>query len=202
MIVDNGSADDSLELARRSGLPVTIIELGRNTGFACAANRGIEAAGAEAVALVNTDVVLAPDWIERMTAVLEVDPSLQRRGMQDGADSNGTGTLYDTGDFLRRDGVCEQRGRFERDDGRYDAPGEVVRACAGAAVYRRRAVSTCRRLRRATASPTSRTSIWGCGCGWRAGAARTSPRVARARRGRLERGSCRRRSNVGSSATR
>ena len=76
VIVDNGSVDDSLELARRSGLPVTIIELGRNTGFAFAANRGIEAAGAEAVALVNTDVVLAPDWIERMTAVLEVDPSL------------------------------------------------------------------------------------------------------------------------------
>jgi GT2 family glycosyltransferase len=41
---------------------------------------------------------------------------------------------------LRRDGACEQRGRFERDTGRYDAPGEVFSACAGAALYRRAAV--------------------------------------------------------------
>jgi GT2 family glycosyltransferase len=48
--------------------------------------------------------------------------------------------LYDAGDVLRRDGVAEQRGRFERDDGRYDAPGDVFSACAGAALYRRSAV--------------------------------------------------------------
>ena len=49
--------------------------------------------------------------------------------------------LYSAGDVLRRDGVCEQRGRFERDSGRYDAPGEVFSACAGAALYRRAAVA-------------------------------------------------------------
>ncbi len=48
--------------------------------------------------------------------------------------------LYDTGDRLRRDGVCEQRGRFRPDDGRFDEPGEVFAACAGAALYRRGAV--------------------------------------------------------------
>jgi GT2 family glycosyltransferase len=50
------------------------------------------------------------------------------------------GTLYDAGDFLRRDGACEQRGRFERDDGRFDEPGEAFSACAGAALYRRDAI--------------------------------------------------------------
>ena len=48
--------------------------------------------------------------------------------------------LYSAGDVLRRDGACEQRGRFERDGGRFDAPGEVFSACAGAALYRRSAV--------------------------------------------------------------
>ena len=139
VIVDNGSVDDSLAVARGSELPLRIIELERNTGFAFAANRGIEAAGAEAVALVNTDVVLAPDWIERMAARLETHPSLGAVACKM-VQMNGGGTLYDAGDFLRRDGVCEQRGRFERDDGRYDAPGEAFAACAGAAVYRRRAV--------------------------------------------------------------
>ena len=48
--------------------------------------------------------------------------------------------IYDAGDVLRRDGACVQRGRFARDDGSYDEPGEVFGACAGAALYRREAV--------------------------------------------------------------
>jgi GT2 family glycosyltransferase len=48
--------------------------------------------------------------------------------------------VYDAGDILRRDGVCEQRGRFMRDDGRWQTAGEVFGACAGAALYRRSAL--------------------------------------------------------------
>jgi GT2 family glycosyltransferase len=51
------------------------------------------------------------------------------------------GLIDDAGDALRRDGVCEQRGRGRRDDGRFDAPGEVWGACAGAALYRCTAVA-------------------------------------------------------------
>jgi len=144
VIVDNGSTDGSLSIldARAppaSGPRVTTIRLGHNTGFACAANRGIEAAASEAVALVNTDVVLAPDWLERMAERLQRDPSLAAvacKMLQMGDEHR----LYDAGDVLRRDGACEQRGRFERDDGSYDEPGDVFAACAGAAVYRRSAV--------------------------------------------------------------
>jgi GT2 family glycosyltransferase len=46
----------------------------------------------------------------------------------------------DAGDVLRRDGVAEQRGHGKPDAPRFDAPGEVFAACAGAAVYRRSAV--------------------------------------------------------------
>ncbi len=116
-----------------------MLELGRNTGFAAAANRGVEAADAEAIALVNTDVVLADDWIARMGAALSADPGLAAVAckMVDLAEPE---RLYGAGDVLRRDGVCEQRGRFELDDGRYDEPEDVFAACAGAALYRRAAV--------------------------------------------------------------
>jgi GT2 family glycosyltransferase len=50
------------------------------------------------------------------------------------------GIVDDAGDVLRRDGVCEQRGRFGPDDGRWDRPEEVFGASAGAALYRRSAV--------------------------------------------------------------
>jgi GT2 family glycosyltransferase len=140
VVVDNGSTDGSAaRAAQRPG--VRVVELARNTGFAVAANRGFAALEpeVEAVAVLNPDVALAPDWLARTAAALDADLGVAAVAckMVDMADP---GHLYDTGDLLRRDGACEQRGRFTRDDGRYDAPGEVFAACAGAALYRRAAV--------------------------------------------------------------
>ena len=138
IVVDNGSTDGSLELLRESP-GVRVVSLGRNTGFAFAANRGVEAAESELVALVNTDVVLVPEWLERMVGALESDPAAASVACKM-VDLRHPELLYDAGDVLRRDGACEQRGRFERDDGRFDQPGEVFGACAGAALYRRSVV--------------------------------------------------------------
>ena len=137
VVVDNGSTDGSLELLAERG--VEVVELGRNTGFAHAANRGIEAAGGELVALVNTDVVLEPDWLERMAAALAAHPRAGAVACKM-VDLRDPALLWDAGDVLRRDGAAIQRGRGERDDGAYDAPGEVFSACGGAALYRRAAV--------------------------------------------------------------
>jgi hypothetical protein len=116
-----------------------VLAQGCNTGFAVAANRGLLAARTEFVALVNTDVVLAPDWIEVMAGRLAGEPRFASAAckMVRLGDER---TLDDCGDVLRRDGVCEQRGHGRRDDGRWDAPGEVFGACGGAALYRRSAV--------------------------------------------------------------
>ncbi|MEA2353500.1 MAG: hypothetical protein QOJ14_1914, partial [Thermoleophilaceae bacterium] len=87
VVVDNGSTDGSLELlAERQD--VRTIGLGRNTGFAFAVNRGVEAVGAEIVALVNNDVVLEPDWLERMVATLRDHPEAASVASK-------TGVLYD-----------------------------------------------------------------------------------------------------------
>lgn len=141
VIVDNGSTDGSIGLATATGLRLRVIELGRNTGFAFAANRGIDTVDSQAVALVNTDVVLAPDWVARMVAALARDDGVAAVACKM-VDMEDPRLLYDAGDFLRRDGACEQRGRFEQDDGRFDSPGEVFAPCGGAALYRRTAVTS------------------------------------------------------------
>jgi GT2 family glycosyltransferase len=138
VVVDNGSEDGSVEWLRFRG-GVRVVELGRNTGFAFAVNRGIEAVDADAVALVNTDVELAPEWLERAVARLASDPGLGAVAtkmvlLDDPA------TIDDAGDTLRRDGVAEQRGHRRPDGPRFSEAGEVFAACAGAAVYRREAV--------------------------------------------------------------
>jgi GT2 family glycosyltransferase len=135
IVVDNGSTDGSLELLA-SRPEVRVVALGRNTGFAVACNRGIEEARAESVALVNNDVLLDADWLERMTGALDAHPEAASVAckMVDLADRS---TIWDAGDFLRRDAAADQRGRGEPDRGEYDAPGEALSACAGAALYRR-----------------------------------------------------------------
>jgi GT2 family glycosyltransferase len=140
IVVDNGSEDGSLELLRSEYPWVRVIPLEGNTGFAHAANRGIEAAGGELVALVNTDVVLAPDWLGRMRQAILSDPRLASVACKM-LDLHDHEQVYDAGDVLRRDGACEQRGRFARDNGSFDAAGEIFGACAGAALYRRDAVT-------------------------------------------------------------
>jgi GT2 family glycosyltransferase len=139
IVVDNGSRDGSLEYLRDEHPSVRALAQGRNTGFAYAANRGIDAARGELVALINTDVVLSEDWLERMVAALDARPAAASAACKMLSLAE-PAVLYDAGDILRRDGACEQRGRFMPGGGAYDEPGEVFGACAGAALYRRAAV--------------------------------------------------------------
>jgi GT2 family glycosyltransferase len=139
IVVDNASSDGSREYLRAEHPQIRLLELESNTGFAHAANRGLTAADTELVALINTDVVLAPDWLERLSGALLSDPQAGAAACKMLSLDDPT-RVYDAGDVLRRDGACEQRGRFMRDDGRWDTPGEVFGACAGAALYRRSAV--------------------------------------------------------------
>jgi len=67
LIIDNGSTDGAPELARGRG--ARVIAMGRNAGFAAAVNRGIGEARHPLVAIFNSDVELAPDYLERLAEV-------------------------------------------------------------------------------------------------------------------------------------
>ncbi len=70
IVVDNGSTDDSAAIAARAGAQV--IPLAVNAGFSSAVNRGIqEAAGAEWIGVLNNDVRLEADWLEKIMARLQ-----------------------------------------------------------------------------------------------------------------------------------
>lgn len=66
IVVDNGSTESVGEIAQKAGCRV--IELGENTGFACAVNRGWRAASTDWVAILNSDVELDPQWLEQLIA--------------------------------------------------------------------------------------------------------------------------------------
>jgi len=64
LVVDNGSTDGAPELARAHG--ARVIPMGRNAGFAAAVNRGIRESRGEWIAVLNSDVELAPDYFARL----------------------------------------------------------------------------------------------------------------------------------------
>jgi GT2 family glycosyltransferase len=64
VVVDNGSSDGAPEMARERGAHV--IAMGRNTGFAPAVNRGIRESRGEWIAVLNSDVELAPDYFSTL----------------------------------------------------------------------------------------------------------------------------------------
>ena len=79
IVVDNGSEDDSLEYLREFDAPFahTLIEIGRNLGYAGGNNVGVQTAladGADFILILNNDTTVAPDLLERLTEAAQRNP--------------------------------------------------------------------------------------------------------------------------------
>jgi N-acetylglucosaminyl-diphospho-decaprenol L-rhamnosyltransferase len=75
IVVDNASTDGSAESARRWA-GVRVIDAGSNLGFAAANNIGIRASSGRNLLLLNSDTIVPPGAVDKLLALLEVDPSV------------------------------------------------------------------------------------------------------------------------------
>ena len=66
VLVDNGSSDDSVELARRMLPEVRVVSLERNFGFGPAMNRALAGHPADPVILLNNDAEADPRFVEAL----------------------------------------------------------------------------------------------------------------------------------------
>jgi GT2 family glycosyltransferase len=68
--VDNGSTDDSVSYVRHHHPDIMLVEASKNEGFAIGNNIGIKRAlenkACRYVALINTDAVIAKDWLQAL----------------------------------------------------------------------------------------------------------------------------------------
>lgn len=72
IVVDNGSTDGSAALAEQE--QCRVIRFDTNQGFARAVNAGVREAAAEWVVILNNDVGIPSDWLQRMMAGLAETP--------------------------------------------------------------------------------------------------------------------------------
>ena len=124
VVVDNGSTDESEKVVTgRAG--VEWCPTGQNLGFAEGSNVGIRRAleaGARFVALVNTDVVVEPDWMERLVADAEAHPEAGIFGglllfADEPGRVNSTGLVMDALGRVRDRDFGVEVARLAREDG-------------------------------------------------------------------------------------
>ena len=77
IVVDSGSSDDTLGVARRSG-SARVVALERNVGFGTASNIGVREASAPVVALLNPDVELLDASLQELVEELSRDGAPDR----------------------------------------------------------------------------------------------------------------------------
>ncbi len=79
IVVDNGSADDSVMQIRTQYPEVTLIEAGENLGFVGGNNLGLQhpqAQRADNALLLNNDTEVQPDFLRLLVDVAESDPQI------------------------------------------------------------------------------------------------------------------------------
>jgi GT2 family glycosyltransferase len=138
IVVDNGSTDDSAAVAERAGAKVVRLE--RNLGFAAAVNRGIQTAcyesiGADWIAILNNDVMLAPDWLEQLLAAAGREQAWFATGKTLSADDRNR--IDGTFDAISQ-GACAYRCGSGQPDGPFwNQPRRIRMAPMTAAVFQR-----------------------------------------------------------------
>lgn len=139
VVVDNASTDRSVQIAADAG--AALIRNEQNLGFAPAVNQGWAQCTEPWLFLVNPDLVLERDYLERVLATLEANP---RAGMGQGKllrmtpGGEQTAIIDSAGIIRRRFGAFfVDRGAGDPDHGQYDRPGSIFGPCAAAALYRR-----------------------------------------------------------------
>ncbi len=135
VVVDNGSADGSVEWLRVHYPQVQVLQNETNLGLCMANNWGILATESEFVAILNNDTAYEPEWLDNLMRVMKSDPQIGMcaskmllAGRRDMIESAGI--------VVDRAGIAWglESGLSDRPGG---APEPVFGACGGAALYRR-----------------------------------------------------------------
>lgn len=156
-----GNYDQGKELLEQKFAKVEIIDPGYNIGFAKGHNLVFDKYDSEFFQLVNPDLVLRPDYIEKMLAAFK-DPKVgaatgklyQFKELKPKVEEYAQNKILDTtGVLIAKSGRARDRGQHEADRGQFDSSLDVKAVSAAGAMYRRSALQK-------TRVPTSQPGVW------------------------------------------
>ncbi len=140
ILVDNGSADGSAEMAEaefgHSTFRLRIIRNRENRGFCAANNQGFRASDSDLVALLNNDAEAEDLWLASLVRAFEPGGNVGMAASKILVYED-PGRIDKAGHLIYPDGQNRGRGTGERDHGQFDHVEEVLWPDGCAAMYRR-----------------------------------------------------------------
>ena len=134
IVVDNGSTDNTSSVARQFG--ATLVSLDTNRGFAVAVNEGITRAAGNWLLILNNDVVLELQWLERLLSAAENAQASFAVGKL--LQGDGGGHLDGSWDLVSRGGYAWRCGYQRPDSPVWAASRPIALAPMTAALFARR----------------------------------------------------------------
>lgn len=134
ILVDDGSTDGTAEAVARAFPEVRVLRMPENRGFCRAVNAGIRQASASLILLLNNDMTLAVDFLERLAGAAAASDAAMFAPLVLWRDE--PETIYAAGDRLRANGRPESIGFREPREG-FAFPEGIFGVSAGAGLYRR-----------------------------------------------------------------
>ena len=142
VVADNASTDDSVSFMKSRFPEIRLIENGSNGGFATGYNVALRQVEAQYYVLLNSDIEVAPNWIEPVIAMMDADqqiaacqPKILSYYHKEQFEYAGA-----CGGFIDKYGYPFCRGRvfqnLENDDHQYDEPMEVFWATGACLIVR------------------------------------------------------------------
>ena len=139
VVVDDGSDDGTSAHVKERFPDVRLITFDHNAGFCVAVNKGIEESAGDLIILLNNDMTVAPDFIERLVAAAAATDAALFAPLVVWRDE--PHIIYSAGDMQRRNGRPESIG-FRRPLEGFPFSEDVFGVSAGAALYRRKVFET------------------------------------------------------------
>ncbi|MBX3010356.1 MAG: glycosyltransferase family 2 protein [Caldilineaceae bacterium] len=136
ILADDSSSDESVAFVEQRYPEVRLLVNRRNEGFARTCNLAVDAAHGRLVVLLNNDTEPEPSWLAELAKTVCTNPHAAAIASKlllfDEREK-----LHTTGDLMGYDGIPQNRGVWEVDDGQYDDDPLIFSASGGASAFRK-----------------------------------------------------------------
>ncbi|MFA5358999.1 MAG: glycosyltransferase family 2 protein [Patescibacteria group bacterium] len=148
IVVDNASADGTLEHIKKNYPNITVLQNFKNLGFAKANNQAIKFWDSEYVLLVNQDVILQPEFLERIVKTADTHPRygsfggkvIKINNESNNSETSGSKIIDTTGITASKARRFVDRGAGEQDTNKYNKQEMVFGISGSLVLYRRSAL--------------------------------------------------------------
>lgn len=148
IFLDNASSDGSADYVRKHFPSVTVVANDKNIGYAAAANMGIRMAEGDYVMVMNPDVLLAEDYLEKCVRRMEEDKKIAaitgKLLKYDFKQGKKTNVIDTVGLYCFRNRRVIDEGQGMEDEGQYQTPREVFGVSGACPLYRKEALEDCK----------------------------------------------------------